>query len=177
MMFRWLRETIVNHSPVNSLHPSIISSKLSSTKEKNSMFIHSSTDDEDEDEEQIPDQTFFHHPHHQIKYIDLPEHRFISEYTYSTSQIRDESSSQSIDEQIYQKLLRLQHRSESILPSKSFPPSSTNDDDEEEEKSPDHSMIIDEEFSSLNRDRDEKFDVASVVFWYRNVMQSMKHFM
>ena len=139
-MDRWLRETRKKSSPADSFRIG-------------AMFSRSST----EDDESI-DRNFFHHPHRQICYIDLPERHLIAEFAYPTCR-SDEPNSPlpSLDEQIYEKLVLLQHRDAA-----NDPPA-----DEEEDEWPIFYYHGDE----------ENFDFAPVALWYRNVLTSMKKFM
>lgn len=164
-MYRWLRDTLNNSSPTDSFGHSIIRRRLSLVKDKQ-MFSRSSTEDDE-----THDQTFFHHPHRQINYIDLPQQEFITEYTYSTCYNDKKFSStntttKSIDEQIYEKLVVLQHRQDEIHPIDDRQENNDDDDDEDE-----NIPIV------FYRNPDENLDFASVAFWYRNVMKSMKKFM
>ncbi|UJR23959.1 hypothetical protein I4U23_026926 [Adineta vaga] len=152
----------------------------------------STIDDEEESEEESNYNSFYHNPYHssgQMNYADVPQQQYISNHTYPTYLARQQTSSQStssIDEQIHAKLFSLQHRGNQrenyayrneILPSirPTFIPDTDKDtsDTIEDEYSEDIPVFYPGHYPN----QDENFDFASVVLWYRNVMQSVKKFM
>jgi hypothetical protein len=165
----------------------------------------SSNDDDDETDDESNDNSFYHNPYHssgQMNYVDVPQQQYINEHTYPTYLARQQTSdtsNRSLDEQIQEKLLLLQQRGNQLqfsphrqhdyayrnqtLP-KSYPSfvpdiNKVKDDtnEEEEEKHADNDDEIRVYYPGNYPNQDEQFDFASVVLWYRNVMQSVKKFM
>ena len=126
--------------------------------------------------------------------------------TYLAKQQTSTNINQSLDDQIHTKLLSLQRRSNQyqsyqhrqnnyafrnrIIPndstshfSKTDQRSDDDDDEEEEDDNLDESSKlgnypgISEFYSEQYSNIDEQFDFASVVIWYKNVMQSVKKFL
>ncbi|CAF1429291.1 unnamed protein product [Adineta steineri] len=165
----------------------------------------SSNDDDDETDDESNDNSFYHNPYHsggQMNYADVPQQQYINENTYPTylahQQISEAMNSTSIDEQIHAKLMSLQQRGthyspyvhrqhdyayrNQILPI-SHPASLSSIKKEKEENYDQENTnnIVDDEipvyYPGTYPNQDENFDFASVVLWYRNVMQSVKKIM
>ncbi|CAF1407876.1 unnamed protein product [Adineta ricciae] len=157
----------------------------------------SSNDDEEETDEEANDNSFYHNPYHssgQMNYIDVPQQQYVNHYTYPTYLAEQQTShplNTSLDEQIHEKLLSLKkrgdqysyyaHRAEnSSTLRQTFSPDidkQTNDMAEDEENADNFHDGIPVYYPGHYPNQDEHFDLASVVFWYRNVMQSVKKFM
>jgi hypothetical protein len=164
----------------------------------------SSSDDNDGTDEESTDKSFYHNPYHSsglMNYVDVPQQQYTNEHTYPTylaQQQTSDTTNQTLDNQIHAKLLSLQQRGSQfqsstdrqydyayrnrILPptNPSFIPniarerSNTNEEPSEEGKD---NVEIPIYYSNQYPNLDEQFDFASVVFWYRNVMQSVKKIM
>lgn len=203
-MFGWLRDTLAPTSPTHSYRRSMIPTSLfrqqQETTNKRIYPISPSSDEDDDEgtEEDFHDNSFYHNPYQStglMNYVDVPQQQFTNENTYPTYLAQQQTS---IDDQIYRKLVSLQQRGSS--PNQTYhyqyengliPPSSTflsHIDGEKCSKIEDHHR---ESQLEVTRDDDrirayypgqyptfdEHFDLASVVLWYRNVMQSVKKIM
>ncbi len=230
-MFGWLRDTLATTSPSLSYRHSMIRSPyIHQQQNHKNTSIYSPSDDEDDDgtDEESNDNSFYHNPYHSsglMNYTDVPQQQYTNEHNYPTylarQQASDNAANQTIDDQIYSKLVSLQQRASGFQPyahrqydyayrnrtisapqpvsipninrerhniNQKLPPSQQNDDNEDEREEEQE-----EEEEEIERDDDdygirayypgqypnvdEHFDLASVVLWYRNVMQSVKKLM
>jgi hypothetical protein len=219
-MFGWLRDTLATTSSSRSYRPSMIPSSFihQQTNHKKPSIFSRSDDDEDETDDESNDNSFYHNPYHssgQMNYTDVPQQQYTNEHNYPTylaqQQISDNTINQTIDDQIYSKLVSLQQRANQFQPythrqydyayrnrilsnpHTSFisnvniernhinekPPSEKDEEEEEEEKEIEHDddYGIRAYYPGQYPNVDEHFDLASVVLWYRNVMQSVKKLM
>ncbi len=157
----------------------------------NNKEISSSSSADDETDDESNDKSFYHNPYHSsglMNYVDVPQQQYINEHTYPTylaQQQTSDATNQTLDDQIHAKLLSIQHRrnqfqtyanTNRILPTSNIDGAQNNTNGEalEEEKDNDEMRIF---YSDQYPHLDEQFDLASVVLWYRNVMQSVKKIM
>ncbi len=176
-------------------------------RKKNSIF--SQFDDDDETDEESNDNSFYHNPYHssgQMNYVNIPQEQYKNEHNYPTyleqQQITNDTTNQSIDDQIHQKLILLQQRGKHLqsyqnkqydygyknqilqTPHLSFISNVNNEkteeqteEEEKQQEKEDEDYGISAYYPGQYPNLDEHFDLASVVLWYRNVMQSVKKFM
>lgn len=160
----------------------------------------SSNDDDDDTDDESTDQSFYHNPYHssgQMNYVDVPQQQYINEHTYPSYLAQRQTSppsNVSLDEQIHAKLLSLQqrgseypsyvHRTSNYAYRPEILPSVRPTFVADEERELSEPAVDDDDDEAMRAfypgpfpNRDEQFDLASVVFWYRNVMRSVKKFM
>jgi len=233
-MFGWLRDTLTTTSPSLSYRHSMIPSpyfhqQQQQPNHKKTPILSPSDDDDDEGtDEDSNGNSFYHNPYHssgQMNYNKVPQQQYTNEHNYPTylarQQLSDNTTNQSIDDQIYSKLVSLQQRASGLQPyahrqydyayrnrmlstphsscisnvntternDTNEKPSEQEDEDEDEDKEEEEEEIQrdddddnDEEeirayYPGQYPNLDENFDLASVVLWYRNVMQSVKKLM
>ena len=194
-MFGWLRDALASApSSLGYRHPITPSSLFRQQKQKQQDL--NSSDDEEINHSN--DNSFYHNPYHSsglMNYVDVPQQQYINEHTYPTylaQQQTSDTTNQTLDDQIHAKLLSLQQRGNQfqsfkqrqyndayrnqILPTRNIDGKNnkTNEEISEEEKDNDELPHF---YSNQYRNFDEPVDLASVVLWYRNVMQSVKKFM
>ena len=196
-MFGWLRDALADTSPSPSHRHLMIPSPFFRQQQqqenhKKKEISSSSEGDDDGADDESNDNSFYHNPYHssgQMNYIDVAQQQYTNENTYPTYLARQQTPSatnQSLDEQIQTKLLSLQHRGAqyqtyssrnetlptpdtSVIPDINGEENNTHEEGDNDEIS----MYYPGQYPNL----DENFDFASVVLWYRNVMQSVKKFM
>jgi len=216
-MFGWLRDALANTSPSLSYRHSMIPSPFfrqqqqQENRKKNSIF--SQFDDEDETDEELNDNSFYHNPYHssgQMNYVNVQQQQqYTNEHNYPTyhaqQQISNDTTNQSIDDQIHQKLISLQQRGNHLqsytnkqydyapyknqilktshlsfisnVNNEKTEEQSEEEEQEEQEEKEDEDYGMSVYYPGQYPNLDEHFDLASVVLWYRNVMQSVKKFM
>lgn len=201
-----LATTSPTHSYRRSMIPSSLFRQQQETNKRISPRSPSSDDDDEGDdegtEEDFNDNSFYHNPYQStglMNYVDVPQQQFTNENTYPTYLAQRQTS---IDDQIYRKLVSLQQRGNSShqpchyqyengsIPSAFL----SNIEGEKCPRNEDHHHHHRESQLELTRNDDdddgirayypgqyppldEHFDFASVVLWYRNVMQSVKKIM
>ena len=189
IMFGWLRDALANApSSLGGYHPSLATPSTRLRQRKAPPSTLSSSDD---DLSPSKDTSFYHNPFHssgQMNYVDLPQQQYSNERTYPSYL----AEQQTIDDEIRSKLLEREQRATEAqcyahrknnyayrnrtLPVSSVPPeeslSSTDDDEGASALGP--YAGIPGYHSSPYSTADDEFDLASVVFWYRNMMQSVK---
>ena len=146
----------------------------------------SASSDDDETDDESNDKSFYHNPYHSsglMNYVDVPQQQYTNEHTYPTylaQQQTSDATNQTLDDQIHAKLLLIQHRRNQfqtyanrnrMLPTPNM--------DGEQNNNTNGEALEEENMFYSNQDPnfDEQFDLASVVLWYRNVMQSVKKIM
>ena len=200
-MFGWLRDTLATTSPTHSYRRSMIPTSLFRQQQETNKRISPASDDDDEGddegtEDDFNDNSFYHNPYQStglMNYVDVPQQQFNNENTYPTYLAQQQQTT--IDDQIYRKLVSLQQRGSSShqpchyqYENGLIPPTflearnedhhhresqvelTRNDDDDDDEG-------IRAYYPGQYPTLDEHFDFASVVLWYRNVMQSVKKIM
>jgi hypothetical protein len=233
-MFGWLRDTLTTTSPSLSYRHSMIPSpyfhqqQQQQPNHKKTPILPPSDDDDDEGtDEDSNGNSFYHNPYHssgQMNYNKVPQQQYTNEHNYPTylarQQLSDNTTNQSIDDQIYSKLVSLQERASGLQPyahrqydyayrnrmlstphsscisnvntternDTNEKPSEQEDEDEDKEEEEEEEIQRDDDddndeeeirayYPGQYPNLDENFDLASVVLWYRNVMQSVKKLM
>ena len=175
IMFRWLRDTF------NSI-------PFSSTDHLPASFVHqqkreeeSSSSDEENETNHSNDLWLYHNPSGQINYINVPQQQYVNEHTYPTYLARQQTSDEinpMVNDQIHAKFLLLRQHSlpkhkNNILRNQSIPTVISNQQSDESERS---SYMEESNHLSTSYyfNTDKQIDFVSVVYWYKNVMKSIK---
>jgi hypothetical protein len=204
-MFGWLRDALANTSPSLSYRHTMIPSSFFHQQQHNQKKkeILSSSSSSDETDDEPNEKSFYHNPYHssgQMNYADVPQQQYTNEHTYPTylaQQQTSDTTNITLDDQIHEKLFSLQQRGNQVqsyahrqldyayrnrtlpTPNSALIPNIDKDiiNANEEQTEVANNDEIPVYYSGEYPNFDEKFDLASVVFWYKNVMQSVKKFM